>query len=92
MPPRASLILAILMLLVSAPTSCETSETTGRITSREIRINESEGSGPDSIVLRSGTVTLTDDKGRKAVLTASGIRFYSSDGKLVAETPAPTTP
>jgi hypothetical protein len=82
----------MLALLLLAPGSCETREIIGQITAREMRINDPDSNGPDSIVLNAGTIVLLDDKGRKAVLSATGIRFFSAEGKLVAESPASSPP
>jgi len=82
----------LLTALLATPDSCETRETTGRVTAREIRISEPDTEGPAPIVLNAGTITLLDEKGHKAILSASGIRFYAPDGTLVAETPARAVP
>jgi hypothetical protein len=80
-------------LLLAAPTSCEeTRETIGQVTAREIQIAEPDSQGPAPIVLENGSITLLDDTGHKAILSASGIRFFAPDGALLAETPARAVP
>lgn len=82
----------LVILLATFAVCAETRETIGMITAREIRVSEPDSNGPAPIVLENGTITLLDDKGHKAILSASSIRFFAPDGKLVAETPARAAP
>jgi hypothetical protein len=82
----------LLTTLLAAPDSCETREMTGMLTAREVRVGDLDSNGPAPITLEGGSITLTDAMGHTAILSASSIRFFSPDGKLVAETPASAAP
>jgi hypothetical protein len=82
----------LLTALLATPDSCETRETIGRVSAREIEVGELDSTGHASILLNAPTITLTDEQGHKAVLSATSLRFFAPDGKLVAETPARAAP